>query len=287
MGDIATPTKPLSMFTPLSKVVRLYTPEKTSQVSSPDAPTTILLCSWVDGNAKHIQYYTKVYMKLFPLARIILVQINMWQFLVQTEATRRMEVQAAVTALLASPFKNDRLLVHSFSNGGMRRVYNIAGAYRASTGNPLPVKAYVMDSAPGIPQFKRDMHVFSLPAQRMPWFLRVPYLAFASFVASAVYVSVHWMPRWWWRELVWGVFDGILDPKLIDKNAVRGFIYSKEDMVIDWKDVEAYAKLMEERGDKTEKKLVEGAQHVQLFKGKGGEDDYWGFVKKIWGMAVE
>lgn len=172
-----TPTKPLSSFTRLSPKVWLYEPPKStaSTASTPLAPTTILLCAWMNANPKHIEYYTRTYMRLFPSARIVLVSINTTEFLFQTETRRRADIKAAVTAILAPDQKTERLFVHSLSNGGGRRVYGIAGAYRTLTGRPLPAKAWIIDCAPGIPKFRRDIHALMVPARTWPWFLWMPY----------------------------------------------------------------------------------------------------------------
>jgi hypothetical protein len=283
----AKASSPLSEFSRLSKVVRLYQPPESSQPVDPTAPTTILFCSWMDAHPKHIAYYIKAYMKLYPHARIILATMSMTQFLMQKETTRRAESKEAVTALLSTPLENERLLVHSLSNGGARRVYNIAGAYHQATGMPLPVKAFVIDSAPGIPQFRRDMHALSVPARKWNWFLWAPYMTLVVAMASMLYVTVNWMPKWFWRELVWGPHEGMYNHALINPKCVKGFVYSKEDIVIDWKNVESHAKLTEEKGYRVEKKMIEGAEHVKMFQGAGGEEDYWGFVKRIWSIAMD
>lgn len=281
------PSSPLAEFSRLSKVVRLYQPPESSQPIDPTAPTTILFCSWMDAHPKHIAYYTKAYMSLYPHGRIILATMTVTQFMVQSEATRRAEATEAVTALLSRPQENERLLIHCLSNGGAKRVYSIAGVYQKAIGKPLPVKAIVIDSAPGIPQFRRDLNALSVPARKLNWLLWAPYMSIVVAVASAIYVSVHWMPKWWWRELVWGPHEGVNDHALIDPNCVKGFVYSKEDIIIDWRDVESHAKLAEKKGYRVEKKLIEGAEHVKMFKGAGGEEDYWGFVKMIWSMGTD
>ncbi|TID18424.1 indole-diterpene biosynthesis protein [Venturia nashicola] len=278
---------PLSQFVRLSKVVRLYQPTKSTQPFDATAPTTILFCSWMDAHPKHIAYYTKAYMSIYPHARIILATMTLRQFMAQSEATRQAEATEAVTALLSLPQENERLLIHCLSNGGAKRVYSIAGVYQKVTGNPLPVKAMVIDSAPGIPQFRRDLNALSVPARKLSWPLWVPYMGVVVVVASAIYVSVHWMPKWWWRELVWGPHEGVNDHALINSKCVKGFVYSKEDIIIDWRDVESHTKLAEEKGYRVERKMIEGAEHVKLFKGAGGEKDYWGFVKMIWDMAMK
>lgn len=52
-------------------------------------------------------------------------------------------------------------------------------------------------------------------------------------------------------------------------------------------DIEKHATMAEKKGYTVEKKLVEEAEHVQLFKGRGGEKAYWDFVTSLWDMSME
>lgn len=91
---------------------------------------------------------------------------------------------------------------------------------------------------------------------------------------------------WFWYDLVWGPTHGCNDVTLVDQKCVRGYIYSKEDLAIDWRDVESHAAVAEKKGYEVSKKLVDGAEHAQLFRGKGGEEDYWGFVREVWAKGI-
>lgn len=71
------------------------------------------------------------------------------------------------------------------------------------------------------------------------------------------------------------------DPKYIDSEAAKGYVYSKEDLAIDWRDVEKHAARAKEAGWEVEMRLVKGAGHVVLFKGEEGEKGYWGFVEGV------
>ena len=166
-------------------------------------------------------------------------------------------------------------------------MFAVAGAYQALTGKPLPAKAFLLESAPGIPKFRRDIHTLAIPAERWPLYFWLPYMAMTLVVVSVVYVVVNWMPNWVWHDLVWRPTFGMNDPKYVPLNCVRGYIYSKEDLVMDWKDVENHAKVAEEKGYVVRKKLVEGADHAKLFKGKGGEKDYWKFITNLWDLGME
>ena len=225
-------------------------------------------------------------MRLYPSARIIIVTINTKEFLFQSETRRRSDIQAAVTAILARDQDKERLLVHALSNGGAKRLYGIAGAYCNATGKPLPAKAFILDSTPGIPQFRRDVHALALPLKKLNWFLWLPLMTMTLIAVSAVYVTVNWMPKWFWHELVWGPTAGTNDPSLMDIGCVQGYVYSKEDLAIDWRNVEDHAAVTKGKGYRVVKERVEGAEHVQMFKGKWGEKGYWGFVERVWGMGM-
>ena len=106
-------------------------------------------------------------------------------------------------------------------------------------------------------------------------------------VVSVVFVTVNWMPKWVWHDLVWRPTFGTNDARIIPLECVRGYVYSKEDRAMDWRDVEKHAEVAKEKGYVVRKKLVEGAEHVKLFTGKGGEGDYWGFVEGVWELGVE
>jgi hypothetical protein len=88
-------------------------------------------------------------------------------------------------------------------------------------------------------------------------------------------------------RLVWGPIEGMNDNDLVDKGCVKGYIYSKEDLAIDWKDVENHSRLAEGNGYRVMKKMIHGAGHVQLFKGKDGEKGYWEFGETLWNRGME
>ncbi|KAG0651505.1 hypothetical protein D0Z07_1890 [Hyphodiscus hymeniophilus] len=280
-------SKPLSAFTRLSKRVSLYTPPTHATTPSPPSdPTTILLCSWLNAAPKHIDYYASSYMRLYPSARIILTQITTAEFLFHSETRRRADVREAVSALLAPDQDNESLLVHALSNGGAKRSFAVAGAYRELTGRALPADAYVLDCAPGIPQFRRDVHALTVPAAAWPLYRWLPYMAVTLGVVCAVYVAVNWLPTWVWHDLVWRPTLGTNDAGFFPLSCVRGYVYSKEDRAMDWKDIEKHAAVAETKGYTVRRKLIEGAGHVQLFKGKGGEKDYWDFVTGLWDLGM-
>ena len=73
-----TTARPLAAFTKLAPQVWLYDPATEDPIPS-HHPTTIIFCAWMDAGPKHIDYYMRTYMKLYPQTRIVLSTINTTQ----------------------------------------------------------------------------------------------------------------------------------------------------------------------------------------------------------------
>lgn len=289
-GTSTPPRKILTDFVPLCHDAAIYMPPAGTPPALANSPTTIIFSAWMNALPKHIDYYVRTYKRLYPSARIIFIRISTIQFLFTSETTRRKQIKAVVDALLAFENENgkekERLIVHSISNGGAKRSYGVAGLYLERTGRTLPMKVFLTDCAPGIPKFRRDMHALTVPLQKMNIFYKAPIYALLLVSVSLVYVCVNWLPYSVWGELVWRPTFLFNDKRFLGDDVLRGYVYSKEDLSIDWKDVEAHARKAEEVGYMVEKKLVEGAGHAQLWKGKGGEEDYWSWIQRLYEMGL-
>ncbi|KAK6601967.1 hypothetical protein H4I95_07069 [Botrytis cinerea] len=253
--------KPLSAFNRLSPCVYLYSPASAT-APPPSDPSTILLCSWNNAAPKHISYYTTYYTNLFPLSRIVLCTMKTSQFLLQSEAQRRKDIAPVIDALFSESSDQDaKLLVHCISNGGAKRFYGVAGLYQSLKQKPLPISSIIYDSCPSLPRFKRDLHaLLHVPGAKLPWLLYIP-------LASALDME----------RSGEGTIGGLNDEKLVRKEATRGYIYSEEDEVIEWQDVEEHGEVGSLKGYRVERIKMVGAKHAQMFRGERGEGAYWGF----------
>lgn len=280
------PRQLLTGFVRLCPDASLYTPPQGTPPPPATSPTTIIFTAWMNAAPKHIDYYMRTYKLIYPSARIIFTRISTVQFLFTTEATRRRQIAPVVDALLsfesAHGHEKERIVFHSISNGGAKRAYGIAGLYLQRTGRVLPVKSFLFDSAPGIPQFRRDMHALTVPLRGMNPVVAAPLYVLFFVSVSAVYVCVNWLPKWVWGELVWKPTILSNDFGFFAKEGVRGYVYSEEDLSIDWMDVEKHAKRAEQVGYRVLMKKVEGAGHAQLWNGKGGAEDYWGWIRGLY-----
>ncbi|RDW72182.1 hypothetical protein BP5796_08216 [Coleophoma crateriformis] len=128
---------PLHNFVKLTSNISIYTPDAsppaiTAAGTKPSTqdPTTILFCAWLNAHPRHIAKFLAHYQHRYPAARIILVRINTQQFIFESEAKRKQDMEPVVAALLAGPpttrgaatDAEDRLLVHVCSSGGGKRL---------------------------------------------------------------------------------------------------------------------------------------------------------------------
>jgi hypothetical protein len=73
---------------------------------------------------------------------------------------------------------------------------------------------------------------------------------------------------------------GTLEEALTDKSVKRLYIYSKEDEIIYWKDVEEHAGAAAATGYIAEQKLFKGSGHVSHMK--TWPEEYWETVLQAW-----
>jgi hypothetical protein len=277
---LSTPQPPVTLQR-LNARCSLYTPAISSTSAASTDPTTILLPLWMDSSPKHAQKYLSIYAALYPSARILVAAITTTDFFLSSTATRTKLLQPLLTALASENERPDgKLLVHLFSNGGNQTLYNVATAWRKKTGNALPVKLLVADSAPGAPHFWMDVHALTRSAPSNPVLLALVYIV-VIIAESVSLVLYHTTP--FLRDLSRGPREAMVDPKLVQKDARMLFLYSKEDEVILWKDVETQAKLAGENGYEVETEIFKGSKHVS--HARNDPESYWAHIVKSWEVA--
>lgn len=305
-----TPPPLLPGFDRLSKLVYLYRPDETTTTTSPPStsPKLILIAGWMDAREAHLAKYTTKYQALFPGVPILLVRNFAYHFTPGRRAKAFPAEMAAAVPVIESFFlagsevdastatataPTPELLVHAFSNGGataLRHVY--AQSHRQPAASRLPRRVTVLDSAPGRFHYARSIHAFSVgvPYATTP-LLRFLVLRLAIHVLCASY---------WVFQLVFGRRRGALDRTFEAHNDVvlvggrdeevrRTYIYSREDRMIDYRDVEEHAAEARRRRRGAGEEDEEAGVRVEKFEGtahvahvRGDEDRYWKVVKETW-----
>jgi hypothetical protein len=279
-------------FTKLSKQVYVQQGDPSSQ--DPTHPTTIIIYGWGDARPKHVVKYVDGYRRLFPHARIVLIFSPILKALYQTlEARSRTMVpviEAIYPEMLANPETKDhsdeRLLVHVMSNtGGMNCAATMNAYTQLTKGHIFPHDMMVCDSTPGSTDFLPNVGPWSramaLGAARwLPWPFVVTQVLAAMFLAC--------LHGFGWvigatsaAEFSTGAVN---NPTLSNTSAKRLYLYSKEDDIIHWEDIERHAADALKKGWSVSADVFEGTPHVG--HKRGHPEQYWTAIATAWKEAV-
>ena len=283
----------------------LYTPSK------PRPGQLIILCTWLGAARKHIAKYTAFYRNVAPDARILLIEssvsILISSIISQQRITEFAPAAAAVLDALIecqhrslhyleepangwrdnedASFQTDQLpsssrlarpqiLLHIFSNGGMSSTTNLLRVLRSRIGEPLALTGLIFDSCPG--QGASYWQTFSAIIISFPnsivWRLLGALSAHCFLIFLVVYVACGYEnPVTIWRR---APLEGI--------RPARGalYLFSREDRMIDWTDIEQHATEARAKGWMVKEILFEGSGHCAHLAVDEGR--YIEAVKSIW-----
>lgn len=297
-------------FTKLSDVVYVHRPDqegedqgaharKPSASSAPAAPRLIVLAGWMGAREPHLAKYTTRLQALFPGAPIVVLRSFVHHFTTRAAQHPR-DVAAAVPvirSIMGDHHDGDgeeeggrpAMLVHLFSNGGsaalrhLREQYALSGKEGGSSGGGEPAAALprhvtVFDSAPGRFQWQRSVTAFMASAARWGLLARLA----MRFIVNCLF------GLYWAAHVPWGR-PGYLDRTWLShndraRNAAeirRAYIYSEEDALVDYRDVEEHAASAVRNGFVVARmEKFAGGQHVAHVRIDEGR--YWEIVKDTW-----
>lgn len=93
----------------------------------PSSPSTIILCTWMAANPRHIRSYLSNYTRLFPHSHILLILAPRTTLIFFPRRVQQAQILPAVRFLAADERKD--FLVHIFSGGGAVSLRNLAIVY--------------------------------------------------------------------------------------------------------------------------------------------------------------
>jgi hypothetical protein len=239
-------------------------------------PQTILLLSWGDAQPKHIAKYTSLYTTHWPTATIILVQSGMIDFFWRSARTSAKLIAPVVRILSEVP--SDRLLVHVMSNAGSRQWCTIDDALSKASGGErsLAEAKTLVDSAPGRATFRQTWAavVASLPKG---FLLRWALKSVLGLAVGFAFLNMWIRPK-----------SDPLEKLRMRMNVVpekargvrRGYVYSEQDELIGFKDVEEHALDAREKGLEVEVVKFEGSVHVGHLR--HDPERYWRAIEGVW-----
>lgn len=276
----------LSSFARLNRVVSVHTsshshvltkseaPRRSAKYSKLTPPDAILLLSWGNAQARHIEKYANMYLKHFPEAKIILVTSGWQDFLYRSEQKQRQLLEPAIKIL--ANMVGESLLVHVMSNGGSKQWCTINTLYRQWMGHPLPHEVIIIDSAPGRSNLKQSWAALSRSLPEgfiLKLLLRLVFgvVLFCMLLTSYVRRTV---------DVLEFVREEMNDNTLFFNTARRCYLYSDTDDIIGWNDVEDHAIDAARKGWVVTSVKFEGSRHVGHIK--QDPERYWDTIEKTW-----
>ncbi|KAK1528307.1 hypothetical protein CPAR01_12865 [Colletotrichum paranaense] len=274
---------PLPAMQELSPTTFLYDPP--SSVPDPNSPKLVAIFSWMSAQDVHIAKYTSRYMAMYPSASILLVKCPFIHTLSNRISKRQIKPAVPVIRSVADsvppPASSEtgagqrapQLLFHVFSNGGATNLAKFlelyADADRAGR-LELPPHVTLYDSCPGGFHWMRSYRAISASMPRI--------------LAPLAHVFIGWF---WLFHVPFGrvgffgkMWAALRQKALLGSERRRAYLYSKDDEMIYWGDVERHADESAEVGFKVRKERFDGSQHVA--HAKLDSSRYWGLVKDVW-----
>ncbi|OTA66147.1 DUF829-domain-containing protein [Hypoxylon sp. EC38] len=282
-------------FTPISDRIFLRNEDsdsiETSEKSSTDQPTAIIIYGWGDGTPKNVAKYVDGYHKLFPTARILMVISSTFGASYDSLEHRTRAMMPIIDTLFPTPGDgSERVILQAMSNTGGIYAAATLNAYqqRHGTDKALPHHLCVSDSTPGSVVFSTEVGRWSRAmalgsAKYFPW----PFIVTEKMWWTFLY-AIHFLERAIGREPS-GVYSlkAFLNHSMATPRAIRLYMYSKADDLIWWEDVEEQAAIAKSKGYTTVLELFEDSPHVGHMRMH--PEKYWGAIERCWkaSMALE
>ncbi|KAF5024266.1 hypothetical protein F66182_3659 [Fusarium sp. NRRL 66182] len=268
-------------FTALSS--KILVGEEPIEQPPADHPKAIVIYGWGDGLAKHVGKYAEGYRVLFPHSKqiMILSPISDAMFTGLEQRTQAMHgVLDNLQELLDD--KKAPILIHAMSNTGAISYATTLKAFLEKHDRQFPHQLLVLDSTPGNPflswerlgNWSRAMSLGT--AKFFPW----PFVVTQSIWAVFLVLDVAF--KW----LTGGEPSGAFALRVVDDqtyettDSKRLYLYSKEDDLISYKDIEGYVAESQERGYETRTELFEGSGHVGHMRQH--PEQYWKAIQDAW-----
>lgn len=276
-------------------------------------PTTVIIYGWGDGLPKHVAKYADGYRELFPAARQVVVLSPISRAMFSDLRQRSEHMEPVVRAVFggdeaargrrgSSKAESEGVLIHTMSNTGAVNYAATLHAYREAHGGAnangkattassspsptMPHQLLIMDSTPGstdmstsnVARWSRAMAIGT--AAWFPW---------PSAVTQAIWATVLCLNAMYafliGRESAGAWSRRAVNDEAYEAHAARKlYMYSKEDDLISWEDIEAHVAETRERGWEADTELFEGSGHVGHMRKH--PEQYWATIRASWERAT-
>lgn len=291
------PRKPPSIpgFTALSDQVFVRDGDQTKEAGTSD-PSVVIIYGWGDGLPQHVAKYAVGFREMFPCAKqvVVLSPIAKAMF---TDLKQRSSYMVPVVdavfppdAAAADAEKNKdsgTILIHAMSNTGAINYAATLNEYLQRYKKPMPHKLITLDSTPGgtdltwsnLRRWSRAMALGT--AKWFPW----PFVLTQSI--WGFFLLLNSLYLWLVRRGHAGAWSRVAsnDHTYATKKARRLYMYSKEDDLIGYEDIEEHVAESKEKGYAADTKVFVGSGHVGHMRMH--PEAYWTAIYDSWKRAVK
>ncbi|KAL0941379.1 paxu protein [Colletotrichum truncatum] len=251
-----------------------------------DHPRVVIIYSWGDAIPKHVVKYTDGYRKLYPHAKQIAILSPILKAITQSVEQRadsmRLVIDAAYPPESVGAPDEDAVLSHGMSNTGAINYASALKAYHDKYNKPMPHRLAVWDSTPGSPYMTWETlkRWANAAAMAVAPFVPLPYVVTQTIVGFLLAVHRGY-------QLMVGsepapVFSSKVanDTEFVPETLRRLYLYSKDDRIIAYHEVEENIAIAQEKGFMHNAVTFEGSDHVghmRMFP-----ERYWGAIQASW-----
>jgi hypothetical protein len=265
----------------------LYEPQdKTTQsLDAPTAPSLVILCTWAGGaTPRRVKKYISQYQHIYPTSSILILTTNVanvafWP--VSVICSRLKPACQAIQRILAEASNcnaNPGTLLHMFSHGGGGSGSQLALAMKESDDKGASFFAglrVILDCCPGDHSFEKSYGAAQLsvpenrPAQLLGKTLLYPAMSVVNGLQNAgILRSV--------RDLR----AALNDPDTLGLSTRRLYMYTKEDPMIGWVEVQAHLEEARSLGYQADSVVFDHGTHCGLIM--EDPERYWSAVQRFW-----
>ncbi|KAL6231079.1 hypothetical protein BDW75DRAFT_248188 [Aspergillus navahoensis] len=280
-------TPDLANFQPAGPNIDLYTPQS-------KAPTAlIVLCTWLGGaTPRRIANYTSGYIQNFANAAILLVKTALPDIMIQSNSAiwaRLAPAREVIAKFIRSKSSTGvgtaplPVLLHIFSHGGSNIATQLMRSFQATdptNHDPLlaALRVVVLDCCPGDSSFQRNYNAMavSLPsASKQP----ITHYVGRTLLYPAVGLILSLMAAGVMQSIE-DLRKELNDPELFGRTAKRLYLYSAEDEMVRWEDVERHMNEGREKGYEVDGMIFDEGQHCALVM--VDKERYWDAIRRAW-----
>ncbi|KAJ5682727.1 hypothetical protein N7462_005892 [Penicillium macrosclerotiorum] len=283
---------PESTFEPLRPVGEdIYLYKAPIQVSNPASPSLVILCTWVGGaTPRRINKYLAQYREIHPTTSLLLITAGIFKTAIRPFSSIRASLKPAREAICYILNRETRekprtiggqrgILLHLFSHGGGNNAVQLAISFKDELdagsiffSNLLGI---VLDCCPGDDTLQRMIKAteVSMPDTALSHLLR----------KTLLYPSLSLVNGLQHLRLVRAIEDLrelINDAAIFGTGPKRLYIYSKEDIMVNWENVQSHVKEARSRGYPVDQVVFDHGSHCGLVIEDANR--YWTSIQRFW-----